>query len=536
MISQKLFSVGRRSAAFKKTLGRGTSRFSTNMQGAGPAQSQPRGGLGSRAFEYFLDHPWHVFGPLLLSGVVWLVRSNVSLSNQEKVSDTLDAISPVHPREISSIGKENNVTIGEWCRFLDAIFDYVENELSERPSQEIFDSRGNVMMKPSILEHFLEKYGLEGREIQLKHMLRRAASYLAMTHDGKIAVPASTIEAKEFLRTLRRENETIDPPFVSLSAFERLVKRENYILSPDEKRTEGHLFQVRESKLPHNVDIAGYEDAPVPFLSLLFLYSSVMGGKDEPLHPLPKRNADAKTLKDESPPVPIPSELMYPDMVPTPSQRLRLSVETIRRYRHLLRTLEDRASLKDRSNTTQPPESTGIRALPSVPHGPTVYTLDEISELVGLLMQTFQIPSKNRTMEIGSKYPFQHWGIADPSVVVHKGLKNNKVNLAKEPTPIVKNAGSGLPPEVNGANFSYTEEVKVEQNMLNEATGQEEVVHVTEHIEVPAPIRQWPSPPVYAPVDPVYPRDWINCHEVRYSILASNNVCAWGECYATSGY
>ncbi len=72
------------------------------------------------------------FGPLLGALVAYLGRSVIGGSNQYTLASALDAMSPLHPREVAALGFVNRVLRGAWEAATGAILRAMSAHLAAR--------------------------------------------------------------------------------------------------------------------------------------------------------------------------------------------------------------------------------------------------------------------------------------------------------------------------------------------------------------------------------------------------------------------
>jgi hypothetical protein len=378
--------------------------------------------------------------------VGWVVRSNLSSTKQDDYVRSADEGAPLHAREVTALGRDNAVTMGQWRDVLDVVF----KDLHAAGAR----AGGPLTLTAAQVEAAIAAVrGREGGRLVHSNMLRRAVSWHALASTGGVAHLGAPVPP---------------PPVWSDSPLEGPI---------------GDL-----PRLPTLDDALGrsaQEDAPLPPLVILSLYSAIVGGRPEPF--APKKGTEAAAAAAYEPVVDDPTRLA------SPTDRLELAIELVRRYARLLEALRPSAS------SAHPPAP--------LPRGPP-YSLSELTAVVGLLGETHQTPTRNRTRTV-STWPLKLWAFTRPGVQVADALVEAGIQDATS-LPL----GLGAPGALEWAGFLPPPTYRVGH--------------------------EGPLVPVHPSVTDELAAAGLGGHGERSLngeqgfkvVLGTRAVCAWGECYA----
>jgi hypothetical protein len=440
---------------------------------------------------YVFDHPWRVFGPLAAALVAYLVRSSIGTSRQDALVRTLDDASPLHAREATCLGRANGLSADEWRAVVTDVIAVVEARCvaaaAASPNAPLFDYAEAARVRPSDVEAAVFSAKPACR-LAHGHMLRRAAAWLAAKECGRVRWPADDAEAFSILAARAREDAEAEgraevaPEGVTgavMSLLRGIGRTAGLLPPPPPLAAPGG---VREALAPAGDDL---QDRPLPLLTALSLYGTLVGARNEWDPDTPEADAAASGA-------------------PRPSERFVLWVDMIRAEAALRSRLSSRLGRSLSAAATDDAASVGAdgddaalladgamaisqAGLAGEAACAPCVTLNEAAAVVRLLNETFQLPSRVRTGKSVS-WPLPHYKLRSASDAVTDACKDAKIEFSSTPTP------AKPPPPVGGA----------------------------------APVPAKPS----VPLAPGSPRKWLSRSEARTAFLESRSLCAWGECMA----
>ena len=459
----------------------------------------PPPSLGTRFLTFAFDHPWRTLSPLAALLVLYLARSTVGTSRQEALTRALDDGAPLHGKEVAAIGEAAAVTAREWRATVADVLDAVEARAASARvagggaplTAAAFDALARV--RPSEIEAALSAATAarapatafsHPRRIAVAHMLRRAATWLAMHEAGAIERPTTDAAASALFdaRALEAahadglDEATPDTILGTAAALARAAARAAGALTPPTPRPPpGDVLPPRTA-----ARVADFEDAPLPVAQALALYGACMGEVAE-------FDATATGAVDGG--------------LPRPSERVQLYVELVRAVSALReRVAAGAASASDELRAWEAPPAAaaavlaaGVRDIADAGRGevpecaPSV-TLDEAAAVIALLGATFQLPSRVLSGAV-EHWPVPTYALRSAAATVAAGCTDAAVDFTKTPTP-----HKPAPPAAGAA-----------------------------------PVPPTPAAPLAAARGP---RAWLSADETRAALLVARSVCAWGECTA----
>jgi len=150
--------------------------------------------FSSKLVDYFVDHPWHFFGPLFGLLLFYVIRSSISTDNQDSLVKYIDELLLLHAREITTIGRANTLTRAEWEDIVNKTFQMIEEIIDsqiknseERRISTIENKLSLLQIRPSELQYIIEQS--TGKPLKYSYMLQRAAIGLALLRDDQLKIP-----------------------------------------------------------------------------------------------------------------------------------------------------------------------------------------------------------------------------------------------------------------------------------------------------------------------------------------------------------
>ena len=480
-------------------------RFSTTPSPPPPLLSSsppPPTNLSGHIVSYVFDHPWHIFGPLGVALIAYLIRSSIATARQEELIRALDDASPLHAREVASIGRANALSASEWRLVFTDVLNSIEEKCNAQNAAGITlnDYRTVALVKPSEIEAALTLL-VPSRPLSQLYMLRRAATWLAACEAGIIAWPNNDEEANCHLKARALEaaqaegfaEPVADGIFGTAYAIVLGIARTAGLIEPGPS-----LPQPGGVRPPLKSPVAiDWADAPLPVLTALSLYGTLVGGRDE-------WDADTPEADEIARGAPRPSEriLLWADMIRAETA-LKIKINHLKNQTENS-TIDSYPGDKNSTIDSYPGDKIDVDLLS---RGSTlinnlglstesactpVLTLREAAAVIQLLGRTFQLPTRART---GKLDPMSSW-LSDPRYVlrpaddaVNAACLDAKIEFNKSPTP------AKPPPPIGGV--------------------------------APTPAKPAVS---LSPSDS--PRNWLSGPETRSALLNSREICAWGECTA----
>lgn len=446
-----------------------------------------RDGIGSKIVDYFVDHPWHFFGPLFLLILFYILRASKSTDNQDNLIKAIDELSLLHAREVTTIGRSNALTREQWLQIVDNTYRMVEelidnlhhtkNDSSSRSNSGTFDISSLsiekklhlLQIRPSELQYIIEQ--VTGKPLNNSYMLQRGATGLALLRDNKLPIPRNNEEMNKYQEQEQQKQQEKNEPW---------------------------------DVLPSNGPIIGknsmYNDPLVDVSELLSLYGTILGGRPEPPLPSPpsSSSSDSSSDKTDVPPSPeIPPSPL--DVYASPLQRLAIYRSMLYRYNRIKEEKLQIPSLYSLPNTSLLKNDNEANMTTDTSK---MFTLFEIMDILDLLDRTHQIPTRSRTGPI-VQYPFRQYSLRPMSHGIQETIEDIKLKTVTHDH--IKYVQSLI-----DSHQQYTAQHSSSSSLSTAVTNASVTQPTVNNIPVLSPL------------------------EVKKIVFVSRSVCAWGECYGAN--
>lgn len=442
------------------------ARYQSSTPAAAEAPASPGGSgaeeaqkkkqtIGSKVLDYFVDHPWHFFGPLIALAIGFGVRSYLGGQNEDALSEAMENTSPCHAREVTTLGRTNGVTIAQWRKVVDAAIESVQKQILDaraaaggralRPAE--IDAALSLL--PSQLEAVLVQ--VTGKPVQQAHILARAASGFALARDELLRHPVTNDDVEEMSKVAGAEAD------VAASERLQLTNSDPSYYSVGDNQASDGLHRPWDV-LPASVPIPSrqYADPRIDVLYLLSLYGAVIGGRPEVTKPPQSQPAAGDAAEAAVPQQQAQWTDPETEGFASPSQRLSVYVSMIRQYKELRALAAGTADAgsaavpvamsagagRDGSASSSASASASSTTAPRISTDIASYSFPELAEAVQLLGATHQIPTRLRIGPV-TKWPVWRYGVKTPYQSIHEAVNHSETKAYLKNAP-PGGAGTGL--------------------------------------------------------------------------------------------